>query len=84
MLIDLMCVDLLKRLWSYVCSGIWKAGELRAIESTVTVVISDLLTACVPKSESVVELLLVNCCLFALLICTRSIVPVTCASCYPE
>ncbi|GBO01175.1 hypothetical protein AVEN_143819-1 [Araneus ventricosus] len=79
-------------LWSFVCSASWKAGELGAIESAPTVIISDLLTVCVAKSQRVVVvitselllLLLVSCCLFALLICTRAIVPVTCAWCSPE
>ncbi|GBN02026.1 hypothetical protein AVEN_69556-1 [Araneus ventricosus] len=35
-------------------SASWKACELRAIESAVTVIISDLLTVCVAKSDSVV------------------------------
>ncbi|GBM34532.1 hypothetical protein AVEN_43189-1, partial [Araneus ventricosus] len=35
----------------------WKAGELRAIETDVTVIISDLLTVCVSKSESAVTVI---------------------------
>ncbi|GBM16389.1 hypothetical protein AVEN_129713-1 [Araneus ventricosus] len=34
--------------------------------------------------ESAVTVILAICCLFALLICTRAFVPVTCASCFPE
>ncbi|GBO16524.1 hypothetical protein AVEN_88649-1 [Araneus ventricosus] len=45
-----------ERLWSFVCSASWKADELSAIESTVTV-ISDLLTVCVSKSESAVTVI---------------------------
>ncbi|GBM88513.1 hypothetical protein AVEN_25098-1 [Araneus ventricosus] len=33
----------------------WKAGELSAIEKAVTVVISDLLTVCVCKSEMLAD-----------------------------
>ncbi|GBL98377.1 hypothetical protein AVEN_187717-1 [Araneus ventricosus] len=36
-----------EQLWSFVCSGNWKAGELSAIESAVTVIISELLSVCV-------------------------------------
>ncbi|GBO11714.1 hypothetical protein AVEN_243941-1 [Araneus ventricosus] len=52
-------------------------GELSVIESSVIVVISDLLTVCVATSQSADLLLPVNCCLFTLLIFARSIV-----SCY--
>ncbi|GBO40814.1 hypothetical protein AVEN_52984-1 [Araneus ventricosus] len=37
-----------------VCSASWKAGELSAIETAVTVIISDLLTVYVTKYESAV------------------------------
>ncbi|GBM59087.1 hypothetical protein AVEN_169033-1 [Araneus ventricosus] len=73
-------VDRLERLWSFACSASKKAGELSAIESALIVVISDLLTVCVAKSESAKMLLPVNCCLFTLLICARSIV--SCYLCY--
>ncbi|GBN82815.1 hypothetical protein AVEN_202355-1 [Araneus ventricosus] len=43
-------VDRLERLWSFVCSASWKAGELSAFQSAVIVVVSDLLTVCVAKS----------------------------------
>ncbi|GBO18648.1 hypothetical protein AVEN_256042-1, partial [Araneus ventricosus] len=43
-------VDRLERLWSFIC----RAGKPRAIESAVTVIINDLLTVCVSKSESAV------------------------------
>ncbi|GBN49588.1 hypothetical protein AVEN_142382-1 [Araneus ventricosus] len=66
----------------FVCSASWKAGELSVIESAVTVIISDLLTACVAKSESAVTLITCELLSVALLICTRSIVPVTCATCF--
>ncbi|GBN98882.1 hypothetical protein AVEN_34282-1 [Araneus ventricosus] len=52
-----VCVDKLERLWSFVCSASWKAGELSAIESAVTVIMSDLLTVCVSKSESAVTVI---------------------------
>ncbi|GBM19770.1 hypothetical protein AVEN_208646-1 [Araneus ventricosus] len=52
-----------------------------AIQSAVIFVISDLLTVCIAKSQSAELLLPVNCCLFTLLICARSIVPVTLFSC---
>ncbi|GBN90600.1 hypothetical protein AVEN_134194-1 [Araneus ventricosus] len=51
-----------------------EASELSAIESALIVVISDLLTVCGAKSQSSELLLPVNCCLFTLLICARSIV----------
>ncbi|GBO22344.1 hypothetical protein AVEN_207420-1 [Araneus ventricosus] len=63
---------------SWITDASKKAGELSAIESAVIVVISDLLTVCVAKSDSTELLLPVSCCLFTLLICARSIV-----SCYP-
>ncbi|GBM39965.1 hypothetical protein AVEN_70438-1 [Araneus ventricosus] len=75
--IKVLSVDRLERLWSFVCSEIYKDGELSGIESAVIVVISDLLTVCVAKSQSIELLLPVNCYLFAMLICERSIV-----SCY--
>ncbi|GBM71831.1 hypothetical protein AVEN_159951-1 [Araneus ventricosus] len=56
------------------------AGGLRAIERAVIVVISDLLTVCVAKSQSAELLLPVNWCLFTLLICAISIV--SCYLCY--
>ncbi|GBO24829.1 hypothetical protein AVEN_52828-1 [Araneus ventricosus] len=68
---------------SFGVSSAVRAGELSAIESAVFVVISDLLTVCVAISESAELLLPVNCCLFALLICARSIVPVTCSTRFP-
>ncbi|GBN96225.1 hypothetical protein AVEN_156224-1 [Araneus ventricosus] len=52
-----VCVDRLERLWSFVCSASWKAGKLSAIESAVTVIISDLLTVCVSKYKSVVAVI---------------------------
>ncbi|GBM46744.1 hypothetical protein AVEN_31371-1 [Araneus ventricosus] len=42
------------KLWSFVCSASWKAGELSAIESADTVIISDFLTVCVAKSKCAV------------------------------
>ncbi|GBO03773.1 hypothetical protein AVEN_264652-1 [Araneus ventricosus] len=45
-------------LWSFVCRASWKAGELNAIESAVTVNISDLLSVCVAKSVQELLLLL--------------------------
>ncbi|GBM58176.1 hypothetical protein AVEN_167612-1, partial [Araneus ventricosus] len=42
------------RLWSFVCSASWKAGDLSAIESAATAVIGDLLTVCAAKPESAV------------------------------
>ncbi|GBM88016.1 hypothetical protein AVEN_224511-1 [Araneus ventricosus] len=41
-------------IWSFVCIARWKAGKLSAMESTVTVIISDLLTVFVSKSSSAV------------------------------
>ncbi|GBN87521.1 hypothetical protein AVEN_56239-1 [Araneus ventricosus] len=41
-------------LWSFVCSASWKAGELSAIESAVTAIISELLSVCVARSGSAV------------------------------
>ncbi|GBM71019.1 hypothetical protein AVEN_56659-1 [Araneus ventricosus] len=67
-------VDPLERLWRFVCSASYEVGELSAIESAVIVVISELLTVCVAKSQSAELLLPVNCYLFTLLICARSIV----------
>ncbi|GBM93039.1 hypothetical protein AVEN_81085-1 [Araneus ventricosus] len=49
-----------ERLQSFVCSASWKDGELSAIESAVTVVISDLLTVRVPKSESDVAVIIIT------------------------
>ncbi|GBO41271.1 hypothetical protein AVEN_28806-1 [Araneus ventricosus] len=46
-----------ERLCSFFCSASWKAGEVKAIESAVTVIISDLLTVCVSKSESAVTVI---------------------------
>ncbi|GBM39124.1 hypothetical protein AVEN_162643-1 [Araneus ventricosus] len=40
-------VDRLERLWSFVCSASWKASELSAVESDVTVIASELLSVCV-------------------------------------
>ncbi|GBN02586.1 hypothetical protein AVEN_62511-1 [Araneus ventricosus] len=74
------CADPLERLWSFVYSASEEAGELSAIESTVIVVTSDLLTVCDAKHQSAELLLPVNCCLFPLLICARSIV--SCYLCY--
>ncbi|GBM45796.1 hypothetical protein AVEN_55556-1 [Araneus ventricosus] len=74
------CVDPLERLWSFVCSVNYEDGEMSAFESAVIVVISDLLTICIAKSQSAELLLPVNCCLLALLICARSIV--SCYLCY--
>ncbi|GBN24721.1 hypothetical protein AVEN_44904-1 [Araneus ventricosus] len=42
-----VCADRLKRLWSFVCSANWKAGELSAIESVVPVIASELLSVSV-------------------------------------
>ncbi|GBL77686.1 hypothetical protein AVEN_152910-1 [Araneus ventricosus] len=67
--------------WEFRLQCELEAGELSAIESAVIVVIRDLLTVCVAKSESAELLLPVNCCLSTLLICAISIV--TCATCYP-
>ncbi|GBN27335.1 hypothetical protein AVEN_21558-1 [Araneus ventricosus] len=44
-------------LWSFVCSASWKASEPSAIESAVSVIISDLLTVYVAKSESAVTVI---------------------------
>ncbi|GBN43072.1 hypothetical protein AVEN_201040-1 [Araneus ventricosus] len=77
--IRVLSVDQLERL-SFVCSASWKTGELRAIENAVIVVISDLMTVCVAKYQSTELLLPLNCCLFTLLICARSMV--FCYLCY--
>ncbi|GBM51121.1 hypothetical protein AVEN_244172-1 [Araneus ventricosus] len=66
------CVDQLERLWSFVCSASWKAGELRAIESAVTVIISDFLTVCVAKSESAVTVIISE----LLSVCDVNLLPV--------
>ncbi|GBL78173.1 hypothetical protein AVEN_42750-1 [Araneus ventricosus] len=58
--------------------------ELRAVESAVSVIISDLLTAVFLNLKVLLLLLLVNRYLFALLICTRAIVPVISATGFPE
>ncbi|GBN84685.1 hypothetical protein AVEN_93666-1 [Araneus ventricosus] len=71
-------------LWSFVCSTSWKAGELSANIGAFTVIISDLLTVCVARSESAVTVITCEVLSVALLICARSIVPVTCATCFPE
>ncbi|GBM76309.1 hypothetical protein AVEN_214735-1 [Araneus ventricosus] len=60
-----------------------RAGELSVIESAVIVVASYLLTVCVVNFKSAELLLPVNCCLFALVICARTIVSCTCATCFP-
>ncbi|GBL89618.1 hypothetical protein AVEN_104588-1 [Araneus ventricosus] len=57
-----------------------EVGVLSAIECAVIVVISDLLSVCVAKSQSAELLLPVNCCLFTLLFGIISIVP--CYLCY--
>ncbi|GBO39863.1 hypothetical protein AVEN_18624-1, partial [Araneus ventricosus] len=44
-------------LWRFVCNASWKAGELSAIESAVTVVISDLLSVCVARYGSAVTVI---------------------------
>ncbi|GBM23269.1 hypothetical protein AVEN_26005-1 [Araneus ventricosus] len=77
------CVDPLERLWSFcgVCSASSEAGQLSIIESAVIVDTSDLLTVCVAKSQSAELLLPLNCCLFTLLICARTIV--SCYLCFP-
>ncbi|GBM88760.1 hypothetical protein AVEN_185708-1 [Araneus ventricosus] len=62
--------------------GVSSASKLSAIESAVIVVTSDLPTVCVAKSQDAELLLPVNCCLFTLLICERSIVSCTCAMCF--
>ncbi|GBM33878.1 hypothetical protein AVEN_5922-1 [Araneus ventricosus] len=49
--------DFEQRLGSFVCIASWKSGVLRAIESTVIVITSDLLTVCVPKFESAATLI---------------------------
>ncbi|GBN06292.1 hypothetical protein AVEN_184758-1 [Araneus ventricosus] len=46
-----------RRLWSFVCSASWKAVELSAIESAPTIIISDLLTVCVAKSQRAVTVI---------------------------
>ncbi|GBM49790.1 hypothetical protein AVEN_266125-1 [Araneus ventricosus] len=61
-------------------SSVVRARKLSAIESAVIVVISDVLTACVAKSQSAELLLSVSCSLFTLLICAISIV--SCYLCY--
>ncbi|GBM73849.1 hypothetical protein AVEN_100552-1 [Araneus ventricosus] len=40
--------------WNFVSSASWNTGELSAIESGVLVIISDLLTVCVAKTENAV------------------------------
>ncbi|GBN47248.1 hypothetical protein AVEN_215572-1 [Araneus ventricosus] len=74
-------VDRLERLWSFVCSASWKAGELSAIESAVIVVISDLVTLCVAKFQSAELLLPGNCCLRTMPSYARSIVSCYLCSC---
>ncbi|GBM71850.1 hypothetical protein AVEN_159967-1 [Araneus ventricosus] len=59
------------------------SGELSAIERAVIVGTSYLLIVCVVKYQSAELLLPVNCCLFTLLICARTIVSCTCATCFP-
>ncbi|GBN17031.1 hypothetical protein AVEN_109525-1 [Araneus ventricosus] len=43
--------------WSFVCSASWKAGEMNAIESAVTVITSELLSVCVARSGSAVTVI---------------------------
>ncbi|GBM23930.1 hypothetical protein AVEN_52131-1 [Araneus ventricosus] len=47
--------------WIFICSAGWKAGELSAIESAVSVIISELLSVCVARSGSVVTLIVSVC-----------------------
>ncbi|GBN91888.1 hypothetical protein AVEN_77144-1 [Araneus ventricosus] len=54
-----------------------RAGELSAIESAVTVLISELLSICVARSDVLLLLLLAICYLFVLLISISATVPVT-------
>ncbi|GBO24554.1 hypothetical protein AVEN_257524-1 [Araneus ventricosus] len=51
-------------------------------ENAVIVVISYLLTVCVAKSESAELFLSLHCCLFTLVICARTFVSCTCATCF--
>ncbi|GBM08330.1 hypothetical protein AVEN_101453-1 [Araneus ventricosus] len=67
-------------LCSFFCSVSWKAGELSAIESGVTVIIRESISACVARSGSAVAVIASDLCLFVLLICIIAIVSVTCAS----
>ncbi|GBO17432.1 hypothetical protein AVEN_42313-1 [Araneus ventricosus] len=49
-----------EQLWGFVCSASWKTGELSSIESAVTVIISDLLTVCVAKSQSAITVMTIE------------------------
>ncbi|GBO02487.1 hypothetical protein AVEN_247331-1 [Araneus ventricosus] len=60
-----------------------RASKLSSIESAVIVVASYLLTVCVVRYQSAEVLLPVNYCLFTLVICGRTIVSCTCATCFP-
>ncbi|GBL74924.1 hypothetical protein AVEN_243750-1 [Araneus ventricosus] len=59
-------------------SASWKAGEMRAIESAVNVIICESLSVCVARSGSAVTVIASDLCLFVLLICISAIFPVTC------
>ncbi|GBL95028.1 hypothetical protein AVEN_187532-1 [Araneus ventricosus] len=48
-------------LWSFDCSASWKADELSAIESAVTVIISELPSVCVSRSEVLLLLVILAC-----------------------
>ncbi|GBL74575.1 hypothetical protein AVEN_235487-1 [Araneus ventricosus] len=54
------CVDRLERFLSFVCSASWKAGELSAVESAVTVIASELLSVCVVNLYKRLCLLIIN------------------------
>ncbi|GBM72308.1 hypothetical protein AVEN_81902-1 [Araneus ventricosus] len=79
------CLDRLGSPWSANVFGVLPAaGELSAIESAVCLlVVSHLLTVRVAKYQSSELSLPVNCCLFTLVICARTIVFCTCATCFP-
>ncbi|GBN87487.1 hypothetical protein AVEN_130918-1 [Araneus ventricosus] len=47
-------------LWSFVCSASWKAGDINAIESAVTVIISELLSVRVAGSGRAVTVIASN------------------------
>ncbi|GBO21447.1 hypothetical protein AVEN_201526-1 [Araneus ventricosus] len=55
----------------------WKAGELSAMKSAVTVIFSDLLTVCVSKSESAVTVITNE----LLSVCAANLCKIYC-SCY--
>ncbi|GBO24087.1 hypothetical protein AVEN_63529-1 [Araneus ventricosus] len=68
----------------FVCSASWKAGELSVIESTVTVIMSELLSVSVPRSGSVVTVIASDLLSVYIDNMRKAIVPVTCPSCFSE